>query len=115
MDHGRKIGRRYYLQDLPLDEAMQRFDQALCKFGTGLTTGSETVTLAEAAGRVTAEPIWALRSSPHYDAAAMDGVAVRSSETVGATETSPLRLRVGEQGGLAGYRGRPCPTALTPS
>lgn len=97
MDHGRKIGRRYYLQDLPLDEAMQRFDQALCKFGTGLTTGSETVTLAEAAGRVTAEPIWALRSSPHYDAAAMDGVAVRSSETVGATETSPLRLRVGEQ------------------
>ena len=98
MDQGRKIGRRYYLQDLPLDEAMQRFDQALCKFGTGLTTGSETVTLAEAAGRVTAEPIWALRSSPHYDAAAMDGVAVRSSETVGATETSPLRLRVGEQG-----------------
>ncbi len=97
MDHGRKTGRRYYLQDLPLDEAMQRFDQALCKFGTGLTTGSETVTLAEAAGRVTAQPIWALRSSPHYDAAAMDGVAVRSSETVGATETSPLRLRVGEQ------------------
>ena len=97
MDHGRKTGRRYYLQDLPLDEAMQRFDQALCKFGKGLTTGSETVTLAEAAGRVTAEPIWALRSSPHYDAAAMDGVAVRSSETVGATETSPLRLRVGEQ------------------
>lgn len=97
MDHGRKTGRRYYLQDLPLDEAMQRFDEALCKYSTGLTTGSETVTLADAAGRVTAQPIWALRSSPHYDAAAMDGVAVRSSETVGATETSPLRLRVGEQ------------------
>ena len=48
-------------------------------------------------GRVTASPVWAVRSSPHYDAAAMDGVAVRARETIGATETSPLRLRVGEQ------------------
>ncbi|MBM3946628.1 MAG: molybdopterin biosynthesis protein, partial [SAR202 cluster bacterium] len=33
------------------------------------------------------------RSSPHYHAAAMDGIAVRAEETVGATETSPVRLR----------------------
>ena len=43
--------------------------------------------VAEAVGRVTAEPVWALRSSPAYDAAAMDGIAVRASETLGATET----------------------------
>ena len=97
MDHSRKIGRRYYLQDVPLGDALQRFYQALCRSGAQLTTGPETVSLGEAAGRVTSEPIWALRSSPHYDAAAMDGVAVRSSETVRATETSPLRLRIGEQ------------------
>src|SRR5207247_946408 len=30
-------------------------------------------------------------------ASAMDGVAVRAAETNGATETSPLRLRLGEQ------------------
>ena len=46
---------------------------------------------------MTAEPVWARISSPHYHAAAMDGYAVRSEETRGASETSPLLLRVGEQ------------------
>jgi putative molybdopterin biosynthesis protein len=35
-------------------------------------------------------------SSPHYHAAAMDGVAVRAVDTAGASETSPGRLRLGE-------------------
>jgi putative molybdopterin biosynthesis protein len=43
-------------------------------------------------GRVTAEPIWAQRSSPPFDAAAMDGIAVRAADTVGASESSPLLL-----------------------
>ena len=58
---------------------------------------AETLSLDQANGRITAAPVWAVRSSPHYDAAAMDGVAVRAHETIGATETSPLRLTVGEQ------------------
>ena len=37
--------------------------------------------LTEAVGRVTAEPIWATRSSPPFDAAAMDGIAVRAADT----------------------------------
>lgn len=37
--------------------------------------------LADAVGRVTAEPVWATRSSPPYDAAAMDGIAVRAAGT----------------------------------
>jgi len=41
---------------------------------------------------VTAEPIWASRSSPPFDAAAMDGIAVRAADTHGASETTPLRL-----------------------
>ena len=48
--------------------------------------------LTDALGRVTAGPIWALRSSPAYDAAAMDGIAVRASDTFGATETSPRSI-----------------------
>jgi putative molybdopterin biosynthesis protein len=55
------------------------------------------VPLAEALGRITAEPIWANRSSPHYHAAAMDGVAVRAADTIGAAESSPRRLIVGQQ------------------
>src|SRR5262245_43757150 len=58
---------------------------------------SDLVPVQEALGRVTAEPVWARISAPHYYAAAMDGVAVRARETTGATETSPKRLVLGEQ------------------
>jgi putative molybdopterin biosynthesis protein len=50
------------------------------------------VRLDEAVGRVTAEPIWATRSSPPFDAAAMDGIALRAADTRGASETAPLVL-----------------------
>ncbi len=48
--------------------------------------------LSDAVGRVTAEPVWALRSSPAFDAAAMDGIAVCAADTVGASESTPLLL-----------------------
>jgi putative molybdopterin biosynthesis protein len=58
-----------------------------------LTTA--TVGVGDAIGRVTAEPIWALRSSPPFDCAAMDGIAVRAADTVGASESRPLLLEPG--------------------
>jgi putative molybdopterin biosynthesis protein len=48
--------------------------------------------LEDAVGRVTAEPVWATRSSPVGDSAAMDGIAVLASDTAGATQTTPLQL-----------------------
>ena len=89
--------RRYYLEDVPLDDATAKFHDALREAGALRYSPPETVPLDRAAGRVTAGPIWASASSPHYDAAAMDGVAVRARDTTGATETSPVRLVVGEQ------------------
>ena len=94
------IGRRdrsYYLEDIPLAEATRKYDAALAAAGALGPTQGERLTLELSHGRVTDGPVWARSSSPHYDAAAMDGVAVRSLETVGATETSPVRLAVGEQ------------------
>ena len=91
-----KHGRDYYLSDIPLDEAIRKFDGAIARAAARQHTASERVPLDRANGRVTAEPVWAKRSSPHYDAAAMDGVAVRAADTVGASETSPLRLSVGD-------------------
>ncbi|MCH8062041.1 MAG: molybdopterin biosynthesis protein [Chloroflexi bacterium] len=89
--------RRYYLSDVPYEEALSKFLDALRAVGALSALAVETVPLSRARGRVTAEPVWARRSSPHYDSAAMDGVAVRSRETTGATETSPLRLGIGQQ------------------
>jgi putative molybdopterin biosynthesis protein len=48
--------------------------------------------LSEAVGLVLAEPVWATRSSPPFDAAAMDGIALSAADTLGASETAPLRL-----------------------
>lgn len=93
----RSHGRRYYLDDIPRDEAARRFHAALEAVGALAPSPAETVPLDRANGRVTAAPVWAKVSSPHYDAAAMDGVAVRARDTIGATETAPLQLKVGEQ------------------
>jgi putative molybdopterin biosynthesis protein len=86
-----------YLEDIPLAEATSRFHSALQQSGGLPRTSSERVPLAEALHRVTAEPVWARISSPHYHAAAMDGAAVRSADTTGASEKTPVRLRIGDQ------------------
>ena len=52
--------------------------------------------LAQALGRVTAVPVRARRSSPHFHCAAMDGYAVDASATKSARETQALALRLGE-------------------
>jgi putative molybdopterin biosynthesis protein len=89
--------RRYFLTDIPLEEANSRFFGALEEAGVLSPMPGEWLPLAQAQGRVTAGPIWAAASSPHYDAAAMDGIAVRAAETAGATETAPVTLQVGTQ------------------
>lgn len=82
-----------YLHDIPLPEAQKRFRQALEESGLWRVLGVETIPLDEnALGRVTAEPIWAKISSPHYHASAMDGFAVRAEETEGAGPGAPIQL-----------------------
>jgi len=52
-----------------------------------------SVPLAEVDARVLAEPVTATRAVPNELRAAMDGFAVRASDTVGASDRSPTRLR----------------------
>ena len=91
--------RRYFLQDIPLEEATARWFGALDEAGALVPMPGEDapLTAADIVGRVTAGPVWAVASSPHYDAAAMDGIAVRAADTAGATETRPVALDVGSQ------------------
>ena len=84
--------RRYYLQDVPLEEASRRYNEALGDTVASAGDRAELVPVQDALGRITAGPVWAARSAPHYDAAAMDGIAVRSVDTVGASETAPISL-----------------------
>lgn len=89
--------RNIYLHDVALSEALSSWHAALEAEGLLAPLGAETVPLSAALGRVTAEPVWARISSPHYHASAMDGYAVRAEETRGASETSPLSLQLGTQ------------------
>jgi len=93
--------RNFYLENIPLEEAWRRFIAAMENCGAWSELPGEEVALEEALGRVTAKPVWAALSSPAYHASAMDGYAVRSVDTIGATETAPKRLRVGPDGRAA--------------
>ena len=61
------------------------------RFGS-LRVGTETIPVRNALGRVLAGPVKALASVPAYHAAAMDGIAVKASDTFGALPEKPVLL-----------------------
>ncbi|MDI3279964.1 MAG: molybdopterin biosynthesis protein [Bacillota bacterium] len=83
--------RQIYLTEVPWEEALLQLRTALRQAGWP-PEAVEEVPAWEALGRVTAEPVVARLSSPHYHAAAMDGLAVRAADTFGASETNPVVL-----------------------
>ena len=56
--------RQYYLSDIPLSEALQKFRAALAEVGALNLAEAETLALDQAHGRVTAAPVWASSSGP---------------------------------------------------
>lgn len=84
--------RNIYLKKKSLSEAREILAS---RFPAREKMPPETVPVPEAVGRVLAEPIFARISSPNFNAAAMDGIAVRAEATFGASETEPRRLIVG--------------------
>ena len=83
-----------YLHDIPLDKAWDLFIETLEAVGLWKPLGSEKIPLENALKRVTAEPVWARISSPHYYAAAMDGFALLAADTSGASDRNPISLQV---------------------
>jgi molybdopterin molybdotransferase/putative molybdopterin biosynthesis protein len=86
--------RNVFLHDVPLEQARSQFEAALARAGVR-NRAAETVALDDALDRVTAAPVIARLSSPHYHACAMDGIAVVSARTAGALETAPVELLIG--------------------
>ena len=87
-----------YLHDIPLSQAQSRLREALQGADLWRVLGVELIPLDEnALGRVTAEPIWAEISSPHYHASAMDGFALRAISTNGAMPSAPVALFIGPE------------------
>ena len=86
---GRGTKMRPIQSTIPFDEAL-----ALVESAARPIARTVRVSLAEAAGRVLASPIVSGRDVPPFDRAAMDGYAVRASDTTGAGPDGPIAFRL---------------------
>jgi putative molybdopterin biosynthesis protein len=86
------IKRDIYVGNMSLEKAQSKWQKALSAHRVFNGQNTE-LSVDDALGRVTAEAVFAKRSSPFYNASAMDGIAVQFQDTIGASETSPVLLR----------------------
>ncbi len=88
--------KQIFLDSLSLEEAIKvLFDNLDAK---GLyRLDSEIINTAGSIGRITAEPVFARYSSPFYHSAAMDGYAVKFTDTFTALDSSPCLLKIGQE------------------
>ncbi len=84
--------RNLYLKTVSPEEALARYEKALEGL---LSPKKELRRTMESLGYVTAEAIYAQCSSPLYNSAAMDGIAVRAARTQAASAEHPLVLTEG--------------------
>src|ERR1700727_3590077 len=84
-----------FIRDVPAAQAIEAWRAAREAAGCPERLPAIEVPITEAAGLVTASPVWATRSSPPFDSAGMDGIAVRAADTLGASETTPAYLAPG--------------------
>ncbi len=80
-----------YLTNEPLDKAVQSYLDTLLK--NGLAPKCETIRVTDALERQTFDAVYAKNCAPHYNACAMDGIALDARLTFGATETTPVSLK----------------------
>ena len=81
------LTRKIYLEDKPREIALK---QILEEFQ--FSSEIEWISTSNARNRITAQPIFANLSMPHYHASAMDGISVVAETTYSAHEKNPLHL-----------------------
>ena len=89
--------RNIYIDNMDLNDAQNLWHQKLADAGCLQPMEAETIAVDDSLGRITAQPVFASLSSPFYNASAMDGIAVRFKDTIGASETNPIRLSLESQ------------------
>jgi len=84
--------RNVYLSNVEVEKALQSImERVSVNF---YNPGRENIKVIDSLDRVTAAPVFAKYSSPNYNASAMDGIAVKSSTTFGASEGNALILEI---------------------
>ena len=79
-----------YLNNTEINEAREKYFSVVKSAEFSYKT--ETVSAQLSHGRILAEAVYAKICSPHYNASAMDGIAVNAEDTYGACENEPVIL-----------------------
>ncbi|MBR6941242.1 MAG: molybdopterin molybdotransferase MoeA [Clostridia bacterium] len=77
------------LDVITVDEAIKTVEDNFCRI-----TGTETVAVSAAAGRVSANDVTAEENLPPFSRSVMDGYALIASDTYGASEAVPAMLDI---------------------
>ena len=80
-----------YLTNIQLEKARGDYLEVLAE--NGMMPQEEIISVSEASKRVTAKAVYAKICAPHYNACAMDGIALDARLTFGASETTPVFLK----------------------
>lgn len=86
-----KMRRSIYIDNIDVDKAKEKYYKRLA-----IKPQWEEIDVLDSLNRVSFEAQYAKISSPNYNAAAMDGILVESTKTIGATTTSPKLLEEGK-------------------
>ncbi|MGL5100646.1 MAG: molybdopterin biosynthesis protein [Fusobacteriaceae bacterium] len=81
------MDRNRYIDNMPLEKARDIFFENI-----DLERKKENISTLDSLGRVTAQSIFAKRSSPDYCASAMDGILVFAEKVQDANEVNPVYL-----------------------
>lgn len=91
MQHGRA-----YLDCITREAAERLWMETVSQAGYYKDLPTVNLPVDDSLGRVAARAVYAEQSVPHYNGAAMDGIAVRSRDTFGVSEMNPRRLKLAE-------------------
>ncbi len=80
--------RTQYIDNIDVEEAKKLYFNKL-----NIRPTSEEIKVTEALNRIVYKAVYAKTSSPTYNAAAMDGICVRSKDVTSAKESNPLLLK----------------------
>lgn len=83
---------RIFKKRTSVDEALRLFLERISTIKK-----TEEISLETCTGRVLAEAVISERNVPHYRRAAMDGYAVRASDTMGASPSNPVMLQLSDR------------------
>jgi len=83
-----------YLTNIQLEKARDDYLEVL--ISNGMKSQEEVIPVVASSKRITSRAVYANICAPHYNACAMDGIALDAKITFGASETTPVTLKPGQ-------------------